>query len=140
VALYERLALEARELKERLGGLPAPIEAERIWRGIWLEETHNSTAIEGNTLVLKQVEQLLNEGRAVGNKELREYMEVQGYANAADWVYRHVLQPGDWSTGEPIALTELRHVHRTAMGPAWDVAPPSSRGPRGTGRRRAPPH
>jgi Fic family protein len=111
------------DLKERLGGLPTPAQAERIWHGIWLEETHNSTAIEGNTLVLKQVGQLLDEGRAVGNRELREYMEVQGYANAADWVYRHALQPGDWSTGEPIALTELRHVHRTAMGPAWDVAP-----------------
>src|SRR3977135_1159161 len=45
VALYERLALEAEELHGRLGGLPAPREAERIWHGIWLEETHNSTAI-----------------------------------------------------------------------------------------------
>jgi Fic family protein len=123
VALYERLAGEVRELRERLGGLPAPSEAERIWHGIWLEETHNSTAIEGNTLLLKQVEQLLDEGRAVGNRELREYMEVRGYANAADWVYRHALQPGDWSTRGPIALTELRHMHRTATGPAWDVAP-----------------
>ena len=44
------------ELRERLGGLPSPVEAEGIWRGIWLEEAHHSTAIEGNTLVLKQVE------------------------------------------------------------------------------------
>lgn len=128
VTLYERLALEVDELREHLGGLPAPLQAERIWRDIWLEETHHSTAIEGNTLVLKQVEQLLEEGRAVGNRELREYMEVRGYATAADWVYRHALAPGDWSTGEPISLTELRHVHRTAMGPAWDVAPHPSAG------------
>jgi hypothetical protein len=58
--------------------LPPPGEAEGIWRGIWLEEAHHSTAIEGNTLVLKQVEQLLDEGRAVGNKELSEYLEVRG--------------------------------------------------------------
>jgi hypothetical protein len=32
----------------------------------------------GNTLVLKQVEALLAEGRAVGNKELSEYLEVRG--------------------------------------------------------------
>ena len=69
------------------GGLPSPLEAEGIWRGIWLEEAHHSTAIEGNTLVLKQVEVLLAEGRAVGNKELSEYLEVRGYATAADWVY-----------------------------------------------------
>jgi hypothetical protein len=73
--------------------LPSPAEAEGIWRGIWLEEAHHSTAIEGNTLVMKQVEALLAEGRAVGNKELSEYLEVRGYANAADWVYGHAIQP-----------------------------------------------
>jgi hypothetical protein len=36
--------------------------------------------------VLKQVEPLLAEGRAVGNKELSEYLEVRGYATAAVWV------------------------------------------------------
>jgi Fic family protein len=100
-----------------------PVEAEGIWRGIWLEEAHHSTAIEGNTLVLKQVEALLDEGRAVGNKELSEYLEVRGYANAADWVYGHAIQPGEWGTGRLIALTELRHIHELAMIPVWDVAP-----------------
>jgi Fic family protein len=99
------------------------MEAEGIWRGIWLEEAHHSTAIEGNTLVLKQVELLLAEGRAVGNKELSEYLEVRGYANAADWVYGHGIQPGAWSDGELISLTEVRHVHALAMTPVWDVAP-----------------
>ena len=79
--------LQISELWERLGGLPTPLEADDIWRGIWLEDAHHSTAIEGNTLVLKQVELLLAEGRAVGNKELSEYLEVRGYATAADWVY-----------------------------------------------------
>jgi hypothetical protein len=59
-AVYERLKVQIGELRERLGGLPNPDEAEGIWRGIWLEEAHHSTAIEGNTLVLKQVEKLLN--------------------------------------------------------------------------------
>lgn len=111
------------ELRDRLGGLPSPLEAKDIWRGIWLEEAHHSTAIEGNTLVLKQVEQLLNEGRAVGDKELREYMEVQGYGNAADWVYGHGLDPGTWSAGETLTITDLRHVHKLVMDLVWDVAP-----------------
>ncbi|MGH2993237.1 MAG: Fic family protein [Solirubrobacterales bacterium] len=111
------------ELRERLGGLPSPVEAEGIWRGIWLEEAHHSTAIEGNTLVLKQVEALLAEGRAVGNKELSEYLEVRGYASAADWVYGHGIQPGDWEGGKLISLAEVRHVHTLAMTPVWDVAP-----------------
>jgi hypothetical protein len=127
-AVYERLRVEIGELRERLGGLPSPGEADVIWRGIWLEEAHHSTAIEGNTLVLKQVEQLLEEGRAVGNKELREYMEVRGYADAANWVYGQALNPGAWASGELLSLTELRHIHRLALAPAWDVAPHPSAG------------
>jgi hypothetical protein len=44
---------------------------------------HTITAIEGNTLILSEVQQLLDEGRAVGDKELKEYMDVIGYADAA---------------------------------------------------------
>ena len=122
-AVYERLHVQIGELRDRLGGLPSPVEAEGIWRGIWLEEAHHSTAIEGNTLVLKQVEVLLAEGRAVGNKELSEYLEVRGYANAADWVYAHAIGPGDWTDDGIVLLTELRHVHELAMTPVWDVSP-----------------
>jgi fido (protein-threonine AMPylation protein) len=129
-AVYARLDVQIGELHTRLGGLPTPQGASGIWRGIWLEEAHHSTAIEGNTLVLKQVEQLLTEGRAVGDKELREYLEVRGYADAADLVYGHAIEPGDWSTGELLSLTELRHVHRLAMTPVWDVAPHPDAGPR----------
>jgi hypothetical protein len=121
-AVFERLHIQIGELRDRLGGLPSPVEAKSIWRGIWLEEAHHSTAIEGNTLVLRQVEQLLNEGRAVGDKELREYMEVQGYGNAADWVYGHGLDPGAWSTESPLTVTDVRHVHKLALDLVWDVA------------------
>ena len=76
--VYRRLDAQVADLRERMGGLPAPEDAAGIWRDIWYEEAHHSTAIEGNTLVLKQVAELLREGRAVGNKELREYLEVQG--------------------------------------------------------------
>lgn len=128
--IYKRLQVQIGELRERLGGLPSPEEAEGIWRGIWLEEAHHSTAIEGNTLVLKQVEQLLSEGRAVGNKELSEYLEVRGYADAADWVYGHGIRPGDWGSGKSITLAEVRQVHTLAMTPVWDVAPHPQATPR----------
>jgi fido (protein-threonine AMPylation protein) len=128
--IYERLRVQIGELREKLGGLPSPEEAEGIWRGIWLEEAHHSTAIEGNTLVLKQVEILLEEGRAVGNKELREYLEVRGYADAANWVYGHGIRPGDWRAGDLISLAELRQVHTLAMTPVWDVAPHPQATPR----------
>jgi hypothetical protein len=108
-----------------VGGLPLPLEAEAIWEGIWYEEAHHSTAIEGNTLVLKEVERLLREGKAVGSKELAEYLEVEGYARAAQWVYAQaVQQTSDWSPGELISLTELRQIHKLVVEPAWLHSPP----------------
>ena len=127
--VYERFGTQITELHDRLGGLPSPLEAANIWTGIWYEEAHHSTAIEGNTLVLKQVELLLAEGRAVGNKQLREYNEVKGYADAADWVYRQAIAPGGHTDGI-LTITELRHIHQMAMTPVWDVAPHPDASPR----------
>jgi len=121
--IYANLDQAFIELRERMGGLPDPVEAEGIWTAIWYQEAHHSTAIEGNTLVLKQVERLLAEGLAVGNKELKEYLEVQGYADAARWVYGQALDPGEWTDGELLSLTEVRQVHEMALGPVWGVVP-----------------
>src|SRR5487761_1137813 len=122
-AVYRQLTDAVEELRTRLGGLPSPAEAEDIWGDIWYQEAHNSTAIEGNTLVLRQVEILLKEGRAVGDKQLAEYLEVQGYADSASWVYRQGIAPGGWTTGDLLNLTEVRHVHSLAMAKVWVVAP-----------------
>jgi Fic family protein len=103
-----------------VGGLPLPVEADAIWEGIWYEEAHHSTAIEGNTLVLREVERLLGEGKAVGSKELAEYLEVEGYAKAAQWVYAQAVEErSEWSAGERINLTELRQIHRLVVEPTW---------------------
>ncbi|MFB9903349.1 Fic family protein [Allokutzneria oryzae] len=122
-AVYQRLEEAVAELRSRLGGLPLPAEAEDIWSSIWHQEAHNSTALEGNTLVLREVERLLEEERAVGAKPLRDYMEVRGYGDAAHWVYGQALDPGDWQTGELITAQEVRHVHHLCMAPVWTVDP-----------------
>lgn len=122
--IYPRLRVQVGELENRLGGLPSPAEAAGLWQDIWYEEAHHSTAIEGNTLVLKQVERLLSEGRAVGNKELSDYLEVRGYATAAEWVYEQAVSPAGLTKPEAIlTMAEVRQVHHTAMAPVWEVAP-----------------
>jgi fido (protein-threonine AMPylation protein) len=108
----------------RVGGLPTPDEADAIWRGIWHEETHNSTAIEGNTLALREVQTLLDQGRAVGDKELREYLEVQAYADAAQWVYGHAVGSDERSTARWLTITELRQIHRLVVEAVWAHFPP----------------
>ena len=141
--VYARLDAAILELRERLGGLPSPTEAERIWSDIWHLEAHHSTALEGNTLVLREVETLLDRGRAVGAKPLAEYMEVKGYGDAARWVYAQALEPGDWHDGRLVSTAEVRHTHALAMGPVWQVSPHpagnASGGPRPLPSARHPP-
>ena len=48
--------------------------------------THNSTAIEGNTLTLMETKVVLEDGISVGGKELREIYEVVNHKKA----YRYV--------------------------------------------------
>lgn len=103
--------------------LPSPAEAEAIWDELWHQEAHHSTALEGNTLGMDEVRKLLDEGRTVGAKELREYLEVLGYGAAAKWVYGQALDPGDWITGDSLSIQEARTVHFEVMTPVWTVAP-----------------
>ncbi len=121
--IYRQLDDAIDDLRSRMGGLPSPIEAEEIWADLWHQEAHHSTALEGNTLILDEVRKLLDEGRAVGSKELKEYMEVIGYGAAAKWVYGQALEPGDWTTGDLLTVQEVRTVHYEAMTPVWHVAP-----------------
>jgi Fic family protein len=120
--VYQRFAA-ARDDLDRFGGLPTPSEAEQICDDIWHLEAHSSTALEGNTLVLREVQVLLGEGRAVGAKALKDYVDVVGYAEAAQWVYGQAIDPSGWTTGELLSLTEVRNVHRVLMAKVWEVAP-----------------
>lgn len=122
-AIHERLEEHVVELRTRLGGLPLPEEAEQIWREIWHQEAHHSTALEGNTLVLKQVEELLQQNKAVGNRELKEYMEVTGYAKAAQWVYQEARRPRELPAEPLLTVQEVRHVHHLVMSDVWAHAP-----------------
>lgn len=122
--MFDRLDRAVDEL-ENVGGLPHPSEAEDIWEGLWLEETHHSTAIEGNTLILREVQVLLEEGRAVGDKELREYLEAQGYSEGAQWVYQQAHRAGVWHPqGELVTISELREIHTLVVQPVWRHFPP----------------
>lgn len=111
------------DLQTRLGGLPTPEESRFVWSDIWHLEAHHSTALEGNTLVLREVATLLDQGKAVGAKPLKEYMEVKGYADAASWVYSEAMGRSDRPAETLIATQEIRHIHHLAMSLVWQVAP-----------------
>lgn len=57
-----------------------------------VEYTHNSTAIEGNTLTLIQTKAILEDGISVGGKELREIYEVVNHRKAFRYVQQCIAE------------------------------------------------
>ncbi len=70
--------------------------------------THDSTAIEGNTLTLGDTVKVLELGLTISGKSLREHQEVYGYARAIDLVYRMLRQPG-------VTEEDVFALHRAVM-------------------------
>lgn len=53
-------------------------------RNLW---SHNSTAIEGNTLTLGETAFVIEEGLTVSGKPLKDHQEVVGHSTAIDLIY-----------------------------------------------------
>jgi len=106
-----------------IGGLPEPTVFQDVWAGIWTEETHNSTAIEGNTLRLKQVQLLLEDGVVSGSQhELQEWLEAKAYGEAARWVYQEAYMRA--RSPDSIGEAEIREIHRRVVESVWMYFPP----------------
>ena len=83
---------------------------------------------------------LLDTGRAVGAKELRDYLEVAGYGQAARWVYTQALTADGGHKGDLTTVTGFRHIHG-CTGPGLGDRSPPGRSPDGnTGQLPAPRH
>ena len=54
--------------------------------------THNSTAIEGNTLTLMETKVVLEDGISVGGKELREIYEIINHKKAYQYVKKCIAE------------------------------------------------
>jgi fido (protein-threonine AMPylation protein) len=109
---------------EVIGGLPEPMVFQDVWAGIWTEETHHSTAMEGNTLRLRQVRLLLEDGVVSGGQtELRELLEAKAYGDAARWVYGHAYRER-FESSPLISEAEIREIHRKVVEAVWAYFPP----------------
>lgn len=125
--VLRRLDEEVSLLHEHLGGLPRAVEADQILRQIWIDDVHNSTAIEGNTMTRAQVENVV-ERRPI-QAQLIEALDVEGYAEAADWAYRNAQ---DYEGVPTVVVSE---IHKRIVQLAWHVDPPATRDEPGAWRR-----
>jgi fido (protein-threonine AMPylation protein) len=118
-ALLARLDEEVALFHSGFGGFPHAVEADQILREIWIDDVHNSTAIEGNTMTRVMVENVVERRRISG--DLAEALDVRGYADAADWVYRHAAEH------DGVPTTVVSEAHRRALRLVWEIDPPPTR-------------
>jgi len=87
-------------------GLPTDLRDQLVKR-LSAEWTHESTAIEGNTLTLGETHKVLELGLTIGGKPLRDHQEVYGHARAIDLIYDMV--------GRTLTREDIFALHRAVM-------------------------
>ncbi|MDI6882962.1 MAG: Fic family protein [Patescibacteria group bacterium] len=66
---------------------PLPKKARQsLEEKLEIDEVHNSTAIEGNTLSLGETALVLSKGLTVGGKSLKDHLEVKSYDRAYQYI------------------------------------------------------
>ena len=85
------------------------------FRDLW---THESTALEGNTLSLGETSFILKEGLTISGKTLREHDEVTGHAKAIECLYKLLEK-------SKLEESDLFNLHHSILiNPAFDVEKP----------------
>lgn len=74
-----------------------------------IEYTHNSTAIEGNTLSLIETKTFLEDNLSVGGKSLREIYEVVNHSKAFSYVKKCIAE------GKPLTENIVKDIHALLM-------------------------
>lgn len=82
---------------------------ENYSKAFEIEYTHNSTAIEGNTLTLMETKLLLEDKLSVGGKDLREIYEVVNHNKAFAYVADRIKQ------GKLLDEKTIKDIHALLM-------------------------
>ena len=105
---YDMLCQKREQLSLLCEQLPKEV-LQSFDRSFEVEYTHNSTAIEGNTLSLIQTKAIVEDGISVGGKTLREIYEVVNHNKAFGFVKKCVTE------GKTLDETIIKEIHALLM-------------------------
>jgi len=88
-------------------------EVERLREQFVVEYTYNSNAIEGNTLTLRETDLVLR-GLTIGQKPLKDHMEVVGHKEAFDFVSELVKDK------VPLSESIIKQIHYLVLADKKD--------------------
>ena len=96
--------------KQFADGLPRDIRESLLTQvaALW---THDSTAIEGNTLTLSETLMVMEHGLTISGKPLQDHQEVYGHARAIDLINKLTER-------DPVSENDLFDLHKTVMDKA----------------------
>ncbi len=88
---YERIISKKNKLVQNKSKIDS-VTLSSYEKDFELRFTHNSTAIEGNTLTLMETKVVLEDGISVGGKKLREIYEVVNHQKAYGYVKKCIAE------------------------------------------------
>lgn len=88
---YEQILQKKKIYDEGKSSIPA-VTLSSFEKDFELTFTHNSTAIEGNTLTLMETKVVLEDGISIGGKALREIYEVVNHKKAYNYVKKCIFE------------------------------------------------
>lgn len=97
--------LEKKRIFEMKKGSIDSVTLSSYEKDFELTYTHNSTAIEGNTLTLMETKLVLEDGISVGGKELREIYEIVNHKKAYRYVKKCIEEK------RPLTETIIKDIH-----------------------------
>lgn len=103
-----RVLEKQKKYEETKGDIPEATMTS-LEKSFEVEYTHNSTAIEGNTLTLMETKVVLEDGIAIGGKSLREIYEVVNHKKA----YRYAKEC--IQKGIELGETIVKDIHALLM-------------------------
>ena len=118
------LLAEVDRLKKQLASM-RPLsqgEVEALREEFIIEHTHQSTAIEGNTLTLKETALVL-QGITIDRKPLKDHLEAEGYKEAYEYVERLVKEQKMLSAYEICSIHSLVLADRPEDRGRWRRVP-----------------
>lgn len=106
---YEKIVQKRNRYQAERDSIPE-LTLQSYEKAFEIEYTHNSTAIEGNTLTLIETKVLLEDGISIGGKHLRELYEAVNHQKA----YRYVKE----CIAKELPLNEkvIKDIHAILMG------------------------
>ena len=121
---HSPLLAKVDQLKEQLAAM-RPLsqgEVDALREEFIIEHTHQSTAIEGNTLTLKETALVL-QGITIDRKPLKDHLEAVGYKDAYEYIEKLVKEHKTLSSYEICTIHSLVLADRPEDRGRWRRVP-----------------